>query len=70
MAPIRSGDYVKHKSLFINGGLAMNVIEVEGSRALCEYFEGAEQIHKQTWFSVNDLEVVTFGDGGFKDAGE
>ena len=70
MTPIKSGDYVKHRTLFVNGGLAMNVIDVEEGKALCEYFDGAEQIHKQAWFSVDDLEVVTFGDGGFRNAGE
>ena len=66
MAIINVGDKVRHKKIpTINGGLAMNVYEVEGTRALCEHFESKEGIHKQDWFDTNDLEVVIYGEGGF-----
>ena len=70
MIAIKTGDQVKHKHQIINGGLAMNVLEIENEQALCDYFEGVEMIDKQKWFDIKDLEIVIYGDGGFKNEGE
>lgn len=51
MTQIKTGDKARHKKLLLNGGLAMNVLDVKNNQALCEYFEGVEQIHKQTWLT-------------------
>ena len=70
MTIINEGDKVKHKILLISGGLAMNVLEVSDSKALCDFFEDTEMINKQAWFDFDDLEVVIYGDSGFKNASE
>jgi hypothetical protein len=70
MIPIKTGDSVKHKHQNINDGLPMNVLDIVNEQALCDYFEGHEMINKQKWFDIRDLEVVTYGDGGFKNEGE
>jgi hypothetical protein len=71
MLQIQAGDKVRHKKMpDINGGLAMNVSNIKNTKALCDYFEGEEVIHKQDWFDTDELEIVIFGEGGFRNAGE
>lgn len=70
MRQIQEGDKVRHKTIIMNGGLAMNVLKIENGKALCEHFEGPDGIHKQTWVDLSELEVIIYGDGGFKNPGE
>lgn len=70
MENINPGDQVRHKHLLYNNGLSMNVSEVENDKALCDFFDGPEMEHKQEWFHKNDLEIVRYGDGGFRNQGE
>ena len=70
MAIVNEGDKVKHKRLFVNGGLAMSVLEITDSKALCDFFEGADIVNKQEWFDIEDLEVIIYGDSGFRNKGE
>ncbi|EHQ26712.1 hypothetical protein [Mucilaginibacter paludis] len=64
---IEEGDYVRHINPTINGGLQMSVLEIHenGIQAKCSHFSGAEAIHREDWFSLEDLILVTKGDGGF-----
>lgn len=54
----------------MNGGLAMNVMEVSEHHVLCEHLEGPEMIHKQTWVDKSQVEVIIYGNGGFKNPGK
>jgi len=70
MIPIKAGDSVRHKKKLINRGLEMTVIEVRGDEAQCDHFEPPEAEHKTSWLKTDDLEIIVYGTGGFKNAGE
>ena len=70
MTSIKVGDKVRHRYRPLNGGLAMNVLNVEDERAYCDFFEGPELINKQDWFPFEELELIIYGDGGFRNEGE
>lgn len=48
----------------------MTVLDKLEDKAQCDFFDGKEMINKQDWFNLEDLEIVIYGDGGFKKAGE
>lgn len=48
----------------------MTVIEVRGDEAQCDHFEPPEAEHKTSWLKTDDLEIIVYGTGGFKNAGE
>lgn len=70
MIQIKEGDYVRHKFGILSGGLQMPVLEVKGDNALCSFFYGDELQHKTDWVPLEELEIVHYGNGGFKNAGE
>lgn len=61
MTEIKKGDQVRHKKVLMNGGVPMHVFDVKNGQALCEYFEGAEMIHKQNWIDLSQLDKVVYG---------
>ena len=65
MTDIKKGDQVRHKTLFMNGGVPMNVIDVKDGQALCNYFEGKDMIDKQTWIELPQLDKVIYGSNDF-----
>jgi uncharacterized protein YodC (DUF2158 family) len=62
---IETGDYVRHKSRIINGGLQMTVQDVEGTNAKCTHFAGEDMIATDEWFPFEQLELIRKADGGF-----
>ncbi|NNV53849.1 hypothetical protein [Limnovirga soli] len=72
MENIQVGDTVRHKTrILISGGLAFNVLEVEGTKALCEFFDtDPDQTTKQEWFDISDLILIHKVEGGFRNLGE
>jgi hypothetical protein len=65
MNTIQAGDTVRHKTfVMLNGGLAFNVLEVNGHLATCNYFD-EKLVNKQTIFDTDDLIVVHKAEGLF-----
>lgn len=64
---IEEGDYVRHTTSLVNGGLQMSVLKVEGDKALCGHFAGVQLIDTEDWFPLKDLVIVSKGNGGFRD---
>ncbi len=64
---IQAGDKVKSKSReLLNGGLAFNVLEIDGDKALCDFLDSdKDQTNRQEYFELSDLIFVTSADGGF-----
>ncbi|SDJ95376.1 hypothetical protein SAMN04487898_105140 [Pedobacter sp. ok626] len=63
---IETGDRVRHKNPLINSGLETTVIDVENGKALCGHFD-RELTHKESWFEVEDLHLISKSDGSFLD---
>jgi len=57
----KQGDFVRHKTRILNGGIPMTVIEVGGQHAKCSFICGSEGDHKEEWFSFDELVVVKYG---------
>lgn len=65
MSEIKQADRVRHKVILLNGGVPMNVLEINANQVKCSHFEGPNQILKETWFDKDDLEIIIYGEGGF-----
>ena len=61
MNRIQVGDYVRHRTKLLNGGVPMPVVATDGQKAKCSFFEGSESIHLEEWFDIDELTVVNFG---------
>jgi hypothetical protein len=70
MTTIKEGDRVRHKHPLINGGLDMPVLEVSNGMALCSHLRAKDLAFVDDWFKLEDLILVSEGDGGFKNPGE
>jgi hypothetical protein len=70
MVTIKEGDRVRHKHPLINGGLDMPVLEVEGGKALCTHLRPKDAVFVDDWFDLENLVLVSEGNGGFKGPGE
>lgn len=66
---IQTGDVVKHKTIIMNGGLGMNVIDTTDNQALVDYFD-IDSVNRQKWIDKTDLEIIHKNDGGFRNEGE
>lgn len=67
MENIASGDTVRHKTyIHLNGGVAFGVREVDGDKALCNFFDEKGD-HREEWFNLSDLILVAKSEGGFLD---
>jgi hypothetical protein len=65
MENINVGDSVRHKTfIHLSGGVAFNVLDVEGDRAFCDFFD-EKGVNKQEWFNLSDLILVHKAEGGF-----
>ncbi len=63
---MKAGDCVKYlKNTALNGG-SMNVSKVENGKVLCDYFYGSDLEHRQDWFSIEDLEIIKYGDNSLR----
>lgn len=61
---IAIGDKVRHRTRLLNGNVPMTVSKIENNQAFCDHFEPDEtgdSIHKQTWFALDELEKINFG---------
>ena len=48
----------------------MPVLEVKGLKALCTHLRPKDLTFVDDWFDLENLTLVSEGDGGFKNAGE
>ena len=64
MRKIEIDDKVRHKSVLVNNGFPMNVLDVKDDKALCYYLD-IKSIPQDDWFDTNDLEVIIYGEGEF-----
>lgn len=60
---INKDDYVKHKTIFLNGGMAMQVADVKGYLCLCTRLdlEGLEGKSEDVWIPCDELVLVKYG---------
>ncbi len=67
MEKIEAGDTVRHKlKPTLNGGVAFNVIEISGDKALCNFFDNdIDQTDREDYFEISDLILVNKVKGGF-----
>ena len=58
METVKSGDFVKHKTIsWMNGGMPFHVVKVENGKAYCEY-TGKDHVQYFHEFDVDQLLVV------------